>query len=253
MSQIPTQPYPVPPNQPAHVPTTTSGSVQGIDSVSPNEWARINKNELGVTNVSKEAINEYVSKIPDDPTDTPKQQASKDNGCNTPVRSSITTDPVARKSIPIHTTLFKYFPKAVAEIANCCVVGGAQHGQSIEELHWDRSKSGNALDALMRHALDAGFMDTDGVRHSAKIAFRALANLELELESVEKSLGPASEPEPYHTPRVPRLGDDYYFIDSIGDVVLCNWADGHADRCRFSAGNVYRTVTEAQRARNLRS
>ena len=97
----------------------------------------------------------------------------------------------------------------------------------------------------MRHALDAGFMDTDGVRHSAKIAFRALANLELELESAGKSLGPASEPEPCHTHRVPRLGDHYYFIDSSGDVILWHWANGHADRCRLNAGNVYRTAAEA--------
>jgi hypothetical protein len=50
-------------------------------------------------------------------------------------------------------------------------------------LHWDRSKSGDELDALMRHLIDAGTIDTDGVRHSAKVAWRALANLQKEIEN----------------------------------------------------------------------
>ena len=35
---------------------------------------------------------------------------------------------------------------------------------------------------MMRHAIQAGQIDTDGVRHSAKVAWRALANLQMELE-----------------------------------------------------------------------
>jgi hypothetical protein len=50
-------------------------------------------------------------------------------------------------------------------------------------LAWDRSKSGDELDALMRHLIDAGTIDTDGVRHSAKVAWRALANLQKEIEN----------------------------------------------------------------------
>jgi len=37
-------------------------------------------------------------------------------------------------------------------------------------------------DALVRHLLSAGALDTDGVRHSAKVAWRALAMLQLEIE-----------------------------------------------------------------------
>jgi hypothetical protein len=49
-------------------------------------------------------------------------------------------------------------------------------------LHWDRSKSGDELDALMRHLLEAGKIDDDNIRHSAKVAWRALAHLQKELE-----------------------------------------------------------------------
>ena len=43
------------------------------------------------------------------------------------------------------------------------------------------------LDALSRHLIDAGTFDTDGIRHSAKVAWRALANLQKELELASES------------------------------------------------------------------
>ena len=49
------------------------------------------------------------------------------------------------------------------------------------------TKSGDELDALTRHLLDAGTIDTDGIRHSAKIAWRALANLQKEIEDWDSS------------------------------------------------------------------
>ena len=41
--------------------------------------------------------------------------------------------------------------------------------------------------ALTRHLLEAGTIDTDGIRHSTKVAWRALANLQKEIEN-EKNL-----------------------------------------------------------------
>tara|TARA_R110000772_G_scaffold171640_1_gene283545 strand:- start:1665 stop:1826 length:162 start_codon:yes stop_codon:yes gene_type:complete len=49
-------------------------------------------------------------------------------------------------------------------------------------MHWNRAKSGDERDALMRHLIEAGQIDDDGIRHSAKVAWRALAALEKELE-----------------------------------------------------------------------
>ena len=51
-------------------------------------------------------------------------------------------------------------------------------------LHWDRSKSGDELDALTRHLLDHSInpVDDDGVLHLTKVAWRALAALQKELE-----------------------------------------------------------------------
>jgi len=91
------------------------------------------------------------------------------------------TDKNKRKQIPIYTGLVKYFPKALAEVARVSYIGNQQHHPE-KPLHWDRSKSTDELDALTRHLFQAGEIDTDGMRHSAKVAWRALANLEKELE-----------------------------------------------------------------------
>jgi len=67
-------------------------------------------------------------------------------------------------------------------------VGNEQHNPG-QPLHWDRSKSKDESDALTRHLLEAGKIDTDGVRHSAKLAWRALALLQKELETEKKQNG----------------------------------------------------------------
>ncbi|HEY7680676.1 MAG TPA: hypothetical protein VIC04_09190, partial [Terriglobia bacterium] len=38
-------------------------------------------------------------------------------------------------------------------------------------------------DALLRHFIERGTLDTDGIRHSAKVAWRALALLQKEIEA----------------------------------------------------------------------
>ena len=87
-----------------------------------------------------------------------------------------------RKKIPVYSGVLKYFPDALREVARCSYKGNQQHNPQ-KKLHWDRSKSGDELDALTRHLLQAGAFDSDGIRHSAKVAWRALANLQKEIEN----------------------------------------------------------------------
>ena len=74
-------------------------------------------------------------------------------------------------------------------------MGNEQHNPG-SELHWDRGKSTDELDALSRHLIDAGTLDSDGLRHSAKVAWRALANLQKEIEG-ENAIQAAAEA--YHS------------------------------------------------------
>lgn len=92
-------------------------------------------------------------------------------------------DPKERKKFPVATGVFDYFPDALIAISRVSALGNDQHNPG-EELHWDRSKSMDQADALVRHLLERGTIDVDGVRHSAKLAWRALALLQLELEEL---------------------------------------------------------------------
>ena len=93
-------------------------------------------------------------------------------------------DAKERKGIPMATGLLDYFPLALAEVARCSKVGNDQH-QPGEPLRWDRSKSGDEDDALMRHFMQRDSIDSDGVPHRAKVAWRALAGLQKWLEDAE--------------------------------------------------------------------
>jgi hypothetical protein len=86
-----------------------------------------------------------------------------------------------RKSKPVFSGVIKYFPDAILEVARCSKAGNDQHHPDLP-LHWDRTKSSDHLDALARHLIQAGQIDDDGILHSTKVAWRALANLQVELE-----------------------------------------------------------------------
>lgn len=91
-------------------------------------------------------------------------------------------DPAARKAIPITTGVLDYFPLALAEVARVSKAGNDQHNPG-QPLHWSKGKSTDHADCIPRHLIDRGARDADGQRHSAKLAWRALALLQIELES----------------------------------------------------------------------
>jgi hypothetical protein len=86
-----------------------------------------------------------------------------------------------RKQRPLATGVLDYFPDALMEVAHCSWVGNNQHNPG-QPLHWAKEKSTDEPDALLRHLKDRGTIDSDGVRHSAKVAWRALAMLQREIE-----------------------------------------------------------------------
>lgn len=103
----------------------------------------------------------------------------------TPLLLSMKTEAQKRKECPIFSGVLMYFPLAIQEVARLSFIANEQHNPGTK-MHWDRSKSGDELDALARHLMEAGKIDSDGMRHSTKVAWRALANLEKELEQAIK-------------------------------------------------------------------
>jgi hypothetical protein len=91
-----------------------------------------------------------------------------------------------RKTYPVASGVLDYFPLAIMEVAHVSWAGNQQHYPADAPLHWDRSKSSDEADALLRHFIQRGTKDTDGVRHTAKVAWRALALLQKELEQEGK-------------------------------------------------------------------
>lgn len=102
-----------------------------------------------------------------------------------------------RKATPVCTGVLDYFPGALAEVARVSLAGNRQHG--LATLHWDKSKSSDEADALVRHLMERGKLDTDGMRHSAKVAWRALALLQRELDSEHQSWGVGAGVDPDDT------------------------------------------------------
>jgi hypothetical protein len=92
------------------------------------------------------------------------------------------SSPEERKKIPLASGVLDYFTSALIEVAKVSQAGNDQHNPG-ETLHWARGKSMDHADTLLRHFVERGSFDTDGMRHSAKLAWRALALLQMELEA----------------------------------------------------------------------
>ena len=93
----------------------------------------------------------------------------------------LTNDAKARKETPLARGVLDYFPDALAAVAQTSFIGNEQHNPG-EELHWAKEKSTDHADCILRHMVDRGTIDDDGIRHSAKVAWRALAMLQIEIE-----------------------------------------------------------------------
>lgn len=98
--------------------------------------------------------------------------------------NSLPEDSDLREQFPMADGLLDYFPNALAEVSKVSKIGNEKHNPG-QAMHWSRGKSTDHRNKIMRHLIDAGGKDSYGVRHSAYLAWRALANLQEELERDE--------------------------------------------------------------------
>ncbi len=112
------------------------------------------------------------------------------------------TGSAERKRFPLCSGLLDYFPDALAAVAEVSLVGNEKHNPG-QPLHWSREKSADHPDCVARHLMERGRFDTiilpDGrtyaIRHSAEMAWRALAVLQEELEAAGAALSRGSSRE----------------------------------------------------------
>lgn len=111
------------------------------------------------------------------PSDPPPARASSPSLA----ALNLTSDSKARKAIPMALGLLDYFPAALAEVAKISAIGNEKHNPG-QPLHHSRGNSMDHADCIIRHLVDRGGFGDDGCRHSANVAWRALALLQQELE-----------------------------------------------------------------------
>jgi hypothetical protein len=93
------------------------------------------------------------------------------------------TKALERKATPVFSGVLAYFPDALKEVSRCSLAGQKQHNQG-DELYWDKNKSFDNSDCLVRHLIDHTInpVDDDGILHLSKVAWRALALLQIYLD-----------------------------------------------------------------------
>ena len=100
---------------------------------------------------------------------------------DSPTKEELAEEAKIRKGMPVWSGFCNYFPDAMMYVSLISKAGNDQHNPG-SPLHWDRSKSGDERDALLRHALKMGTVDSEGILESGRTAWRSMANLQKELE-----------------------------------------------------------------------
>jgi hypothetical protein len=126
-------------------------------------------------------MSKSIQKIPDSPTTRHCRMID-------PV---LPDDAATRNELLLADAMLDYFPLALAEVSLISATGSKQHHPDTG-VWWDRTKSTDHANKLLRHLIDRGTFDADGTRHSAKVAWRALAMLQQELEDAGGKPGRAS-------------------------------------------------------------
>lgn len=89
----------------------------------------------------------------------------------------------SNKDFPVTRGLLWYFPDACREVSRCSKVCNDQHNPG-QPMHWAREKSTDHEDCIARHLIAANksWLDSDGIPHMAKVAWRAMAALQVACE-----------------------------------------------------------------------
>lgn len=127
-------------------------------------------------------VNDFDKMLLEDGRGVLKMVEAKIGIGGAPTRATtLPEDAAERKTFPVASGFLDYFPDAIAAVSHVSWMGNEQHNPG-QPLNWNRSKSTDESDTMLRHFLQRGTLDTDGQRHSAKMVWRALAILQKEIE-----------------------------------------------------------------------
>lgn len=164
--------------------------------------------------------------------------------------SILPTDDKARKNLPIFRMITGYFPKALREVTRVCVANNVRYNpdRAPADINWARGKSTDQLGSLFRHILEyqsglifeelppevqtacgEGF---DKVYTLAEAAWRALAALELEIETQEAKRMPSGQYG--NLPLRCLFTFDHSFEKGISNYALAPVKNCDCDNCKFA-------------------
>lgn len=89
-----------------------------------------------------------------------------------------------RKNQPVMRGCLDYFPDALLAVSELSRIANDKHNPG-QPMHWSKGKSNDHADCCVRHLMARGKWDdtmAEPVRHSTSAAWRALANLQMEIE-----------------------------------------------------------------------
>lgn len=112
------------------------------------------------------------------------KERQKANSAATPApqRAVLPHDSAERKTYPLMSGLFDYFPSALIRVARHSHEGNQKHNPG-QPTHWARGKSDDHLDAAMRHLVE---------RDLVGAAWRVLAALQLQEEAEGAPIAPGA-------------------------------------------------------------
>jgi hypothetical protein len=90
------------------------------------------------------------------------------------------TESEYRKQHPVYTCVIEYFPDVLMALAHHGWKANEKHNPGTTP-HWDKSKSTDEKDSLVRHLIDVAkgeIIDEDGLDAEVAIVWRACANLQ---------------------------------------------------------------------------
>lgn len=98
-------------------------------------------------------------------------------------RVSLPQDDATRALYPMAEGCLDYFPNALAEVSRISYEGNQKHNPGVP-MHWNRSKSLDHRNKIIRHTIDSRPDTEAAIEHAAQAAWRALAELQQKIERV---------------------------------------------------------------------
>lgn len=109
-------------------------------------------------------------------------------------RPVLPEDDATRASYPMADGCLDYFPNALAEVSKISFEGNLKHNPG-EPMHWNRGKSLDHRNKIIRHTVESKTDCEASIYHAAQAAWRSLAHLQELVERVRGApMSPGSRP-----------------------------------------------------------